>query len=159
MKLTNIFRRLVSHFFRSTSETTKEAKQQDQQQRPAQYSPSSTTAQSKTSATTSVTTTTMPGVTTATSSKYDQIPGPLGLASASLEGKVALVTGAGTYIFCYLDFSKLGLHPQFGGCIRRRGRDGSFTPTHVRPGTWHTTTARIPACLPLTTNRQGQHGV
>ncbi|KAI8635233.1 short chain dehydrogenase [Xylariaceae sp. FL1651] len=33
----------------------------------------------------------MPGVTT----KYDQVPGPLGLASASLEGKVALVTGAG----------------------------------------------------------------
>ncbi|KAI0155015.1 short chain dehydrogenase [Xylariaceae sp. FL1272] len=33
----------------------------------------------------------MPGVTT----KYDAIPGPLGLASASLEGKVALVTGAG----------------------------------------------------------------
>ncbi|KAI1366798.1 short chain dehydrogenase [Xylaria arbuscula] len=33
----------------------------------------------------------MPGTVT----KYDQIPGPLGLASASLEGKVALVTGAG----------------------------------------------------------------
>ncbi|KAL1870539.1 hypothetical protein VTK73DRAFT_2578 [Phialemonium thermophilum] len=31
----------------------------------------------------------------ATGSKYDRIPGPLGLASASLEGKVALVTGAG----------------------------------------------------------------
>lgn len=27
--------------------------------------------------------------------KYNAIPGPLGLASASLEGKVALVTGAG----------------------------------------------------------------
>ncbi|KAB5584702.1 tetrahydroxynaphthalene reductase [Coniochaeta sp. 2T2.1] len=36
----------------------------------------------------------MPGLTTNTG-KYDQIPGPLGLASASLEGKVALVTGAG----------------------------------------------------------------
>ncbi|KAI0470205.1 short chain dehydrogenase [Xylaria cf. heliscus] len=33
----------------------------------------------------------MPGAIT----KYDTIPGPLGLASASLEGKVALVTGAG----------------------------------------------------------------
>ncbi|KAI0870995.1 short chain dehydrogenase [Hypoxylon argillaceum] len=33
----------------------------------------------------------MPGTVT----KYDEIPGPLGLASASLEGKVALVTGAG----------------------------------------------------------------
>lgn len=38
----------------------------------------------------------MPGVTAKTGSKYDAIPGPLGLASASLEGKVALVTGAGT---------------------------------------------------------------
>ncbi|EXF85981.1 hypothetical protein COL5a_004388 [Colletotrichum fioriniae] len=38
----------------------------------------------------------MPGVTSqSTGSKYDAIPGPLGLASASLEGKVALVTGAG----------------------------------------------------------------
>ncbi|CAJ2512265.1 Uu.00g052800.m01.CDS01 [Anthostomella pinea] len=35
----------------------------------------------------------MPGVTTTT--KWDAIPGPLGLQSASLEGKVALVTGAG----------------------------------------------------------------
>ncbi len=33
--------------------------------------------------------------TTSTGSKYDAIPGPLGLGSASLEGKVALVTGAG----------------------------------------------------------------
>lgn len=37
----------------------------------------------------------MPGITSQTGSKYDAIPGPLGLASASLEGKVALVTGAG----------------------------------------------------------------
>ena len=39
----------------------------------------------------------MPGVTSdyGSSSKYDEIPGPLGLASASLQGKVALVTGAG----------------------------------------------------------------
>ncbi|KAL1841151.1 hypothetical protein VTJ49DRAFT_7376 [Mycothermus thermophilus] len=37
----------------------------------------------------------MPGLTSNAGSKYDQIPGPLGLASASLEGKVAVVTGAG----------------------------------------------------------------
>ncbi|KAK5657575.1 hypothetical protein OQA88_3149 [Cercophora sp. LCS_1] len=38
----------------------------------------------------------MPGVTEApVKGKYNAIPGPLGLASASLEGKVALVTGAG----------------------------------------------------------------
>ncbi|KAK4222551.1 hypothetical protein QBC38DRAFT_374893 [Podospora fimiseda] len=36
----------------------------------------------------------MPGITN-NGSKYDAIPGPLGLASASLEDKVALVTGAG----------------------------------------------------------------
>jgi tetrahydroxynaphthalene reductase len=36
----------------------------------------------------------MPGLVSSTS-KYDAIPGPLGIASASLEGKVALVTGAG----------------------------------------------------------------
>ena len=28
--------------------------------------------------------------------KYDKIPGPLGIQSASLAGKIALVTGAGT---------------------------------------------------------------
>lgn len=32
-------------------------------------------------------------------SRFNAIPGPLGLASASLEGKVALVTGAGTFSF------------------------------------------------------------
>jgi tetrahydroxynaphthalene reductase len=36
----------------------------------------------------------MPGL-VSDASKYDAIPGPLGMASASLEGKVALVTGAG----------------------------------------------------------------
>jgi len=35
----------------------------------------------------------MPGLVSGTS-KYDAIPGPVGLASASLEGKVALVTGS-----------------------------------------------------------------
>lgn len=37
-----------------------------------------------------------------TKGKYNAIPGPLGLASASLEGKVALVTGAGKHFLCYL---------------------------------------------------------
>jgi tetrahydroxynaphthalene reductase len=46
----------------------------------------------------------MPGVTTPEGvSKYDQIPGPLGMASASLAGKVALVTGAGMFY----DFTSL----------------------------------------------------
>lgn len=34
--------------------------------------------------------------------KYNAIPGALGLASASLEGKVALVTGAGKFLFAQL---------------------------------------------------------
>jgi hypothetical protein len=37
----------------------------------------------------------MPALTTTANGKFDEIPGPLGLASASLAGKVALVTGAG----------------------------------------------------------------
>lgn len=45
----------------------------------------------------------MPAATrTTTTSKYDQIPGPLGLAAASLEGKVALVTGAGTSLRTFM---------------------------------------------------------
>jgi len=36
-----------------------------------------------------------PAPTSKVGSKYDAVPGPLGIASASLEGKVALVTGAG----------------------------------------------------------------
>jgi hypothetical protein len=84
----------------------------------------------------------MPGLTSnngapAGVSKYDQIPGPLGLASASLQGKVALVTGAGTYIilrlipfpaFRHLDFALHALRSAFP----LAGRVGSFTPTHVR---------------------------
>jgi hypothetical protein len=37
----------------------------------------------------------MPGTLNGEHVDYTRIPGPLGLASASLEGKVALVTGAG----------------------------------------------------------------
>lgn len=36
---------------------------------------------------------------------YDAIPGPLGLASASLEGKVALVTGAGMIFHQFLYYA------------------------------------------------------
>lgn len=51
--------------------------------------------------------------------KYNAIPGPLGLASASLEGKVALVTGAGEsplpslFLFFFLPFF-WGGGPSFG---------------------------------------------
>ncbi|KAK3386054.1 hypothetical protein B0H63DRAFT_191220 [Podospora didyma] len=86
MRVTDLFRRLVSHFSSSdpTPPETREAKQ------PAVAA--STTTSSGT--TLPKTTRKMPGLTSNSSSKYSQIPGPLGLASASLEGKVALVTGA-----------------------------------------------------------------
>lgn len=45
----------------------------------------------------------------ATKGKYNAIPGPLGLASASLEGKVALVTGAGKHFLYYLFSSEFFL--------------------------------------------------
>jgi tetrahydroxynaphthalene reductase len=97
MRLTDLFRRLVSHFIPTRSPETKEAKKQ---QPSSQSSTSSGTTLFKPPTAITVTTTTsttMPGVTsnTAASSKYDEIPGPLGLESASLQGKVALVTGAG----------------------------------------------------------------
>jgi hypothetical protein len=145
MRLTDIFRRLVSHFIpsRSATETT-EAKQ------PSPPSPASSgTTLSKPSHAVTYTTTPakMPGVTSsngngngpAGASKYDQIPGPLGLSSASLQGKVALVTGAGTYSFSrFLPRFRLlrldlDLHALQSASppARRTGRQ--FTPTHVRP--------------------------
>lgn len=51
--------------------------------------------------------------------KYNAIPGPLGLASASLEGKVALVTGAGKF--------KLSFRPSY------LGPSPSDTPLDVSP--------------------------
>jgi tetrahydroxynaphthalene reductase len=87
MRLSDILRRFVSHFSSKPAPVeTKETKQPIP-------SLSSGTSLGKPK------TDTMPGVTeTKPKSKYDQIPGPLGLASASLEGKVALVTGAGTFV-------------------------------------------------------------
>lgn len=38
----------------------------------------------------------MPGTLNGEPVDYTRIPGPLGMASASLDGKVALVTGAGS---------------------------------------------------------------
>jgi hypothetical protein len=146
MRLTDLFRRLVSHFIPTLSapETT-EAKQ------PSPPSPASSgTTLSKPSHKATYTTTPakMPGVTSsngngngpAGASKYDQIPGPLGLASASLQGKVALVTGAGTCSVSrfiprlgrqQLDFD---LHPMRCKVLLPACRTGRhFTPTHVRP--------------------------
>ena len=139
MRLTDIFRRLVSHFIPSRSKPeTIEAKHH--QSSPSHQSPTSLrSAAPKLPTTPTVTaiSSTMPGLTsTAPSgiSKYDQIPGPLGLASASLAGKVALVTGAGTFnvsrFSCQmLQPLDLDLHALGSAC--RTGRQ--FTPTHVRP--------------------------
>ncbi len=163
MRLTDIFRRLVSHFIPSSSRPapeTKEAKPQQQPQQPSRAYQSPTSSTSSTSSNKPSTTinnstatrSTMPGVTStvpAGTSKYDQIPGPLGLASASLQGKVALVTGAGTLQPEFLDFSIFldflcaatarvlqRLDWDLHACTRavRRckvpgGRVGSFTPT------------------------------
>lgn len=85
MRLSDLFRRFVSHFSSAhpAPVETKETKQSI-----PSLSSGTSLAKPKTA--------NMPGVTeTKTKSKYDEIPGPLGLASASLEGKVALVTGAG----------------------------------------------------------------
>ncbi|KXX73930.1 Trihydroxynaphthalene reductase [Madurella mycetomatis] len=88
MRLTELFRSLVSCFLSpNTSGSDKH-----EGKPPLQSLTSSGTELPKDSAT--VTTNSMPGL-TSTPSKYDAIPGPLGLASASLQGKVALVTGAG----------------------------------------------------------------
>jgi len=85
MRLSDIFRRFVSHFSSNRSDPVETAKETKQ----PLPSLSSGTSLGKPKSEN------MPGL-TAQKSKYDAIPGPLGLASASLEGKVALVTGAGT---------------------------------------------------------------
>lgn len=85
MRISDLLRRLVSHFSTRSPAETQETKN------PLPPSISSGTSLGK------PTTDKMPGVTEAPiKGKYNAIPGPLGLASASLEGKVALVTGAGT---------------------------------------------------------------
>lgn len=76
--------------------------------------------------------------------KYNAIPGPLGLASASLEGKVALVTGAGelnfladpdfwVQFFFPSDILPLDVAPAFG-CILPSHQFGPRGHTPVRPG-------------------------
>lgn len=70
--------------------------------------------------------------------KYNAIPGPLGLASASLEGKVALVTGAGELHFPVdPDFWVPFFHPIYLpviACILPSHQFGPRGQTPVRPG-------------------------
>lgn len=114
MRLTNVFRQLVSCLFCAHKyESSPETKGTGDSKQPHNSARSSSKESSKSKPSTTLTSpnninnansitntiassrTTMPGATSKKSSKYDAIPGPLGLASASLEGKVALVTGAG----------------------------------------------------------------
>ncbi|KAM7214518.1 Trihydroxynaphthalene reductase [Rhypophila decipiens] len=94
MRLTDLLRRLVSPFssLSSPSSETPDAKPPV----PPPTSSGTTITKQTASISESKNTAKMPGVTSQNKpGHYNQIPGPLGLASASLEGKVALVTGAG----------------------------------------------------------------
>jgi tetrahydroxynaphthalene reductase len=87
MRISDLFRRLASHF--SSSPRPSETKEKVTKTAPSNSS--------GTSLTNAITSDKMPGTVSqpAQTGRFNQIPGPLGLASASLEGKVALVTGAG----------------------------------------------------------------
>jgi tetrahydroxynaphthalene reductase len=87
MRISDLFRRLASHF--SSSPRPSETKEKETKTAPSNSS--------GTSLTNAITSDKMPGTVSqpAQPGRFNQIPGPLGLASASLEGKVALVTGAG----------------------------------------------------------------
>lgn len=84
--------------------------------------------------------------------KYNAIPGPLGLASASLEGKVALVTGAGElnfladpdfwvpfffFFFCPSDISLLDVAPVIARILpSHQFGPREQTPVSPGPGPW-----------------------
>lgn len=93
MRISDLLRRLASHF--SSSPRPSETKEK----KPAPSNSSGTSLAHPTP----ITSDKMPGTVNTpaepSTSRFNAIPGPLGLASASLEGKVALVTGAGTFSF------------------------------------------------------------
>ncbi|KAM7198705.1 Trihydroxynaphthalene reductase [Naviculisporaceae sp. PSN 640] len=97
MRVSELFQRLISHFSSSPSRPSTES-HEVKPPVPSIDKSSGTTLPKETAPATSEPPTTdkMPGITSENQpGRYNQIPGPLGLASASLEGKVALVTGAG----------------------------------------------------------------
>jgi hypothetical protein len=142
MRISDLLRRLASHFSSPRPSETKEKK-------PA---PSNSSGTSLANAA-PITSDKMPGTVNTpaapSTSRFNAIPGPLGLASASLEGKVALVTGAGKQFFflllllvCIRDGGVGAQRPiaavwglaggvplLSGGRHRRPGRVGRFTPT------------------------------
>ena len=99
MKVVNLFRRLLCFFSSKSSDTSSETFPAEQPQQSLKEASSSFTSSSAngTSIQLNNTITKMPSVAGKPAGKYDEIPGPLGLGAASLAGKVALVTGAGTY--------------------------------------------------------------
>lgn len=118
MTLPAFLDRLLCHFSSNKANTT----EKKQQTVPVSSNSSSTTNTSTIKATPAAAK--MPGVTAPSgTSKYDQIPGPLGSQSSKLDGKVALVTGAGTCSFSLLSLwllslSRMGCHvvPSYAGC-------------------------------------------
>ena len=143
MRISDLLRRLASHF--SSSPRPSETKEK----KPAPSNSSGTSLAN----TAPITSDKMPGTVNTpaapSTSRFNAIPGPLGLASASLEGKVALVTGAGKLFFslsrslvCIRDggvgaqrpiaavWGLAGGVPLLSfGRRRRPGRVGRFTPT------------------------------
>jgi len=130
MRLSDLLRRFVSHFSSSSSKPSAETKETKQ---PLPPSISSGTSLGK------PTTETMPGLTNEpVKGKYNQIPGPLGLASASLEGKVALVTGAGMCVF-FLSHLAAGTSTGRAGIFYPNSKSGAQTTAapHPTPGHIH----------------------
>lgn len=117
MRISDLLRRLASHF--SSSPRPSETKEK----KPAPSNSSGTSLAHPTP----ITSDKMPGTVNTpaepSTSRFNAIPGPLGLASASLEGKVALVTGAGTFSFFFSPPSH----------FRRCGVSGTAVWEHKRP--------------------------
>lgn len=130
MRISDLLRRLASHF--SSSPRPSETKEK----KPAPSNSSGTSLAHPTP----ITSDKMPGTVNTpaepSTSRFNAIPGPLGLASASLEGKVALVTGAGTFSF----FSPL-LHI-FAGVVSPGRRCGSTSVQSRRSGAWRRAVSR-----------------
>ena len=114
MKVVDLFRRLLCFFSSKSSETSSETLPAEQPQQSLKETSSTSSSANATSNQLNNTTTKMPSVAGKPAGKYDEIPGPLGLGAASLAGKVALVTGAGTYnlvLFLALQRRSIGGRP------------------------------------------------
>lgn len=149
MPLSAFFRRLVSHFSSSTRPSPS-VPEKINETVPAAYSSTSSTTNNNNNNHNN--TAKMPGTTNAPG-RFNQIPGPLGLESASLAGKVALVTGAGTYHLFFLlkdvAFACMeGCHRLAPGCmVIGAGLRGLFTPTQLRSPSFPAEPLLHPSCI------------